>query len=79
MIYTDRGDFAEYPILVAGIERWLPAVYVTNDEVRQGRLRAAVEQVLARALPDEPDLSGAEVAARRILEIARNGIEGGVQ
>jgi len=70
LVYTDRGDFPEYPILVREMGRYLPAVHVGNDDVRSGRLREAVERVLSLPLPTPPDLSGAEVAARRLLEVA---------
>src|SRR6185436_17600207 len=36
MIYTDRGDFPEYPILVREMAEWLACAYVTNDELLAG-------------------------------------------
>ena len=39
MLYTDRGDFPEYPIMVREMGEWLPAEYVANDELLGGRLR----------------------------------------
>jgi hypothetical protein len=70
LVYTERGDFPEYPVMVRDMGQYLPAVHVSNDEVREGRLRGALEQVLATPFPARPDLSGAAVAARRILEVA---------
>jgi hypothetical protein len=70
MIYTERGDFPEYPILVEGMTRWLPAVHVSNAELRAGLLRPALEAVLATAFPDPPRMDGAEVAARALLAAA---------
>jgi L-arabinokinase len=69
-VYTDRGDFPEYPILVAGMSRYLPVCYVSNDDLRAGRLEAALREV--RAIPAPPPLAtdGAEVAARRLLALA---------
>jgi len=40
---------------------------ISNDDLRAGRLRPALEEVLARPFPAEPALSGALVAARRLL------------
>ena len=71
MVYTERGDFPEYPILVQGMSRWLPAVHVTNEDLRAGELRGAIERVLALPFPDPPDLGGAKVAAQRLLALAR--------
>ena len=69
LVYTDRGDFPEYPILVDEMKRYLPTAYVTNDEVREGRLAGALAQVLAAPFPPVPDLSGAARAADRILGV----------
>jgi L-arabinokinase len=67
IVYTDRGDFPEYPILVAEMPRYVPAVHVSNDDVRTGRLGEAIHGVLGQPFPDPPRLDGAEVAARRLL------------
>jgi L-arabinokinase len=67
LVYTERGDFPEYAVLVREMGQYVPAVHVSNDDLRAGRLRAALEEVLARPFPAEPDLSGALVAARRLL------------
>jgi L-arabinokinase len=68
MVYTERGDFPEYPILVGEMTRWLPARHVSNDELLAGRVGAALRDVLEVPFPDPPDTSGAERAARRLLE-----------
>jgi len=67
MVYTDRGDFPEYPILSREMKRYIPAVHATNDEVRQGRLGPALDKVRAMRLPERPRIDGAEVAAERLL------------
>jgi len=67
MVYTDRGDFPEYPILSREMKRYLPAVHATNDEVRQGRLGSALDAVRAMPLPERPRIDGADVAAERLL------------
>ena len=71
IVYTERGDFPEYPILVAGMQRHVPCAHLGNDDLLAGRWRAAIESVLARPVPPRPDLSGAAVAARRLLDLAR--------
>jgi hypothetical protein len=67
IVYTDRGDFPEYKVLVAEMPRYLAAVHASNDDVRAGRLREAVRAVLDLPFPDLPRLDGAEVAANRVL------------
>ena len=71
LIYTERGDFPEYPILVREMPQYLPCVHISNDELRAGHLANALRDVLGLEMPSAPDTSGADVAARKILEIAR--------
>jgi hypothetical protein len=71
MVYTERGDFPEYPILVEEMVRWLPAEYVSNADLLAGRIAAPLEAVLARPFPDAPPLDGAAVAARVLIDEAR--------
>ncbi|HET9597292.1 MAG TPA: hypothetical protein VFP65_17010 [Anaeromyxobacteraceae bacterium] len=67
MVYTERGDFPEYPIMVAEMPRWLACVHVPNDDLRQGRLGDAIRRVLDAPLPPPPDLGGAGRAAEHVL------------
>ena len=67
LLYTDRGDFPEYPVMVREMPRYLPCLHVTHAEVAQGRLARAVERVLALPWPEAPDLAGAERAAELLL------------
>jgi L-arabinokinase len=67
IIYTDRGDFPEYPILSREMKSYIPAVHVDNDAVRQGRLGSALAEVESLPVPAPPPLDGAEVAADRVL------------
>ena len=67
IVYTERGDFPEYPILVEQMKLYLPTAHVSNADLLAGRLRGPLEAVLRQAVPPPPDLSGAGVAADRIL------------
>jgi hypothetical protein len=69
LVYTDRGDFPEYPVMVAEMPRWLACAHVPSAELRAGRFLEAVERVLALPVPPPPDLGGADRAAARLLEI----------
>jgi L-arabinokinase len=68
MVYTERGDFPEYPILVAEMARWLPSRHVSNADLLAGRLEPVLQEVTAAPFPPPPDMGGAERAARRLLE-----------
>lgn len=71
IVYTERGDFPEYPILVAEMPRYIPCAHLPNDDLLAGRWGAAIESVLARPVPAAPELGGDEVAAARLLQLAR--------
>ena len=67
MVYTSRGDFPEYPILVREMAAWLPAVFAPNEDVLSGELSGALDRLLALPQPEPPGLDGAEHAAARLL------------
>jgi hypothetical protein len=67
MLYTDRGDFPEYPILVREMAAWLACAYVTNEDLLRGVFGDAVEALTARPVPAPPPMDGARQAADRIL------------
>lgn len=69
MIYTDRGEFPEYLILVEEMERQLTTVFLPSDDLYQGRWASAIRRV--EGLPRRsPALrtDGASVCARIIGE-----------
>jgi L-arabinokinase len=67
IVYTDRGDFPEYPVMVEQMPRYVPAVYAPSADVREGRIGAALEQALATPFPDPPRTDGADVIAGQLL------------
>lgn len=67
LVYTERGDFPEYDVLVAGMARHLACVHVSNAELSAGRIAEPLARVLAMPVPPPPELGGAERAAERIL------------
>ena len=68
LVYTDRGDFPEYPIMVAEMPRYLATAYVSSKDLGAGRLEGPIQAALKMPLPPPPDITGAEVAARRLLD-----------
>lgn len=69
VLYTSRGQFAEYAALVAGLERFGVAAFIDNRDLLAGNWRAGLEAVLRlpRTWPDLPS-NGAEVAAGILRE-----------
>jgi hypothetical protein len=69
MLYTSRGRFAEYDVLVAEMPRYLRCRFLDQDALREGRWKAALDGLMASPPPPEkPRLDGARVAAEMIAQ-----------
>jgi len=70
LLYTSRGHFAEYDILVAGMPRVLRCRYISQDDLIAGRWTGAIEALLAQPpAPEQPRVDGATVVASAILNL----------
>ncbi len=68
LLYTSRGHFAEYDVLVREMPKYLRAEFIEQHDLLSGNWRAALKRLLDKpAPPVNPDLNGAEVAAAEIL------------
>lgn len=69
IIYTDRGFFPEYDILVHEMAKQLTAVYLPSEDLYGGNWRSAIEELekQPRAVASLP-CNGAEVCARIIFD-----------
>jgi L-arabinokinase len=71
MLYTSRGAFREYDLLVAEMPRYLRSSFITGEDLHAGRWRLALHTaVTAPPAPERIRTNGAEVAAGGIREIA---------
>jgi len=70
MLYTERGQFAEYPHLVQALGECATAEFIPQDQLLEGNLAPYLTRLLERK-PNWPavPLDGAEVAAAKILEL----------
>jgi hypothetical protein len=67
IVYTSRGRFAEYAVLVREMPKYLRSVYLDQESLLAGRWLAALESVVsAPAPPERPPTNGAEVVADMI-------------
>jgi L-arabinokinase len=67
MLFTSRGRFLEYDVLVAGIPRILRSRYLEMEALLAGRWRGALEALAASpAPPERPRTDGARVVAAMI-------------
>lgn len=70
LLYTSRGHFREYDLLVAGMPRLLRCRFLPQEALFAGHWRAALEALVAQpAPPERADPSGASVAADWILRL----------
>lgn len=75
MLYTDRGPFREYDVLVEALHQLGRARYAPRQDILDGNLAGHLD-VLLNDLNDhsawrELRLDGAEVVARRVLELTK--------
>ncbi len=73
MLYTDRGEFPEYPRLVEALRDCATAEFIPQSELLSGSI-APYLQTLLQKPPNWPavPLNGAEVAAEKIIKLLDN-------
>ena len=70
LLYTSRGDFVEYDLLVREMPRYLRVKFIEQHQLLTGDWSAALAGLLSQAAPPEkPALNGAEIAAEEILKL----------
>jgi hypothetical protein len=68
LLYTSRGHFVEYDVLVDAMPRFLRCRYISHDDLFAGRWEDAIEALVGQPPPHErPRVDGAQVAADVIL------------
>lgn len=69
LVYAEREDFREYPVLVESIRRFLKSVHIPQARLYRGELREYLDAV--ESAPEPPEAmaaGGAEIAAEWIAE-----------
>jgi L-arabinokinase len=70
LLYTSRGHFREYDVLVREMPRYVRAGFITHEDLFSGRWQAALDALLQQPPPPErADASGAGVVAGRLLDM----------
>jgi len=68
LVYTSRGHFVEYDVLVGEMPRWLRCGFISNDDLLAGRWQPVLDAVLTHPGPPERvGVDGAERAADLIV------------
>ena len=69
LIYADRSDFREYPILVDAIRKYIKHVHIPAADLYRGNLQESLDCIWERPGPEEElGLGGDRIAARRIAQ-----------
>jgi L-arabinokinase len=68
LLYTSRGHFIEYEVLVQEMPRYVRSQYIPQDALFAGQWQPYLEELLAQDHPEPADVTGAAVAADLILE-----------
>ena len=63
MLYTSRGRFPEYDVLVAGLPALARGAFIGHADLFAGRWRPHLDRLLAQRRPDPPAANGAQVVA----------------
>ncbi len=63
MLYTSRGRFPEYEVLVAGLPALTRAAFIGHDDLFTGRWGGHLDRLLAQPRPRPPAADGAQVVA----------------
>ena len=71
ILYTSRGRFREYDVMVKEMPKYLRAQFISQEDLLAGRWAPALEQLLSSPPPAvKPATNGAEIAAEEILRLA---------
>ncbi|HWI17488.1 MAG TPA: hypothetical protein VNT81_07065 [Vicinamibacterales bacterium] len=69
LLYTSRGDFREYQVLVDAMPAYLRCGFIDHGDLFSGRWQAHLDAVLAQpAPPTRPATDGADVAADILVD-----------
>jgi hypothetical protein len=71
VLYTSRGRFVEYDVLLKAMHRYLRSQFIDQRDLLEGRWGTALESLLKQPKPGEkPSLEGARVAAEEISALS---------
>jgi L-arabinokinase len=69
LLYTSRGHFPEYDVLVDEMPKYLRTAFISHDDLFACKWESAVDKLLAQPkVKKKPDTNGAEVAADILLK-----------
>ena len=69
LLYTSRGDFREYQVLVDAMPNYLRCGFIDHADLFSGHWAPHLDALLAQPAPPAPPVDGAEAVADILLEI----------
>ena len=63
LLYTSRGDFREYPVLVEAMPKYLRCAYIEQDELLSGNWQPHLDRLLAQAVSRQSLKPATQMAA----------------
>ena len=67
LLYTSRGDFREYAVLVEAMPRFLRSAFIGHEDLFSGNWAPHLDRLLAQGDPPaRPATNGAAVAAEKL-------------
>jgi L-arabinokinase len=67
LLYTSRGDFREYRVMVEAMPQYLRCAFIDHPDLFAGNWGPSLDALLAQARPPKPAVNGAERAADMLL------------
>jgi len=71
VLYTSRGHFPEYDVLVEDMPKYLRTAFIGQEELFAGKWESPLDKMLAQSRPKnykKPETNGADVAAEILLK-----------
>ncbi|MBI4262960.1 MAG: hypothetical protein HY657_01165 [Acidobacteria bacterium] len=69
VLYTSRGHFPEYDVLVEEMPNYLRSAFVSQEDLFAGKWESHLDRLLAQPKPKQkPETNGADVAAETLLK-----------
>jgi L-arabinokinase len=69
ILYTSRGHFPEYDVLVEEMPKYLRSAFISHDDLFDGRWEPHLDKLRAQPKPKKtPETNGADVAAEILLK-----------
>ena len=69
VLYTARGHFPEYDVLVAEMPKYVRNAFISHDDLFAGKWESHLDKLMAQAkIKKKPETNGADVAAETLLK-----------